>query len=246
MKTINKEDFYNKKTCTDWQEKIGVEEYEKNRLKNWANIDGKFYYIKEVVNYNEIIGELIAKSLKLDTAHYEIGKYKRKNKYMTENFKEEGKEYLKIYQTELNNRKDILDIVNNDLRNDLLKMYALDIFMMQTDRCNVNLMFVKENDKLRLAPLYDYSNAYFNLSTGYLGYRNCIRNVYMIKESIDKFMNEYPHIEDYMNIILNTDYLKLLKEELLKYELELSKKQESYTECKFEEGSMLLKRMIKR
>ena len=38
MKTINKEDFYNKKTCTDWQNKIGVEDYEKNRLKNWAYI----------------------------------------------------------------------------------------------------------------------------------------------------------------------------------------------------------------
>ena len=151
MKTINKEDFYNKKTCKDWQEKIGVEEFEKNRLKNWAYIDGKYYYIKDIFNYNEIIGEIIADSLNLDSAHYEIGKYKRKNKYMTENFKKPGKEYLKIYQTELNNRKDILDIVNNDLKHDLLKMYALDIFMMQIDRCNVNLMFVKENDKETLA-----------------------------------------------------------------------------------------------
>ena len=57
MKTINKEDFYNKKTCTDWQNKIGVEDYEKNRLKNWAYIDGKYYYIKDIHNYNEIIGE---------------------------------------------------------------------------------------------------------------------------------------------------------------------------------------------
>ena len=244
MKTINKEDFYNKKTCIDWQEKIGVEDFEKNRLKNWAKIDGKYYYVKDFENYNEIIGEIIAKSLNLDTAHYEIGKYKRKNKYMTENFKEKGKEYLKIYQTELNNRRDILDIVNNDLRNDLLKMYALDIFMMQTDRCNVNLMFVKENDKLRLAPLYDYSYAYLDMASGYIAYRNCIRNIYMTEKSINKFMEEYPSLANYINIILNTDYLKLLKEELLQYEIELTKKEESKTESNFEEGNKILKRMV--
>jgi hypothetical protein len=245
MKTINKEDFYNKKTCTDWQNKIGVEEYEKNRLKNWAYIDGKYYYIKDILNYNEIIGEIIADSLNLDSAHYEIGKYKRKNKYMTENFKKPGKEYLKIYQTELNNRKDILDIVNNDLKHDLLKMYALDIFMMQTDRCNVNLMFVKENNKLRLAPLYDYSYSYLDLALGFIAYRNCIRNVYMTENAIGRFMNDYPEIVKYMNIILNKDYLTLLKNELLKYEIELSKKEEKNIEREFEEGSKILKRMVR-
>lgn len=245
MKEIKKQDFYKKRKCQDWQEKIGVEDYEKNRLKNWALIDDKYYYIKELINYNEIIGEIIANSLDLQSAHYEIGKYKKKLKYMTENFKEPGKEYLKIYQTELNNRRDILDIISNELRNEILKMYALDIFMMQTDRCNVNLMFVKENDKLRLAPLYDYSNAYLDIGRGYHSYRNCIKNLVMTEKQINKFMNDYPSIYNYLNIIDNTDYLKLLKEELLNYEIELSKKEEKKIEREFEEGHNIIKRMMR-
>lgn len=244
MKTIRKEEFYQKKNCQDWQEVLKIDNFEKHRLKNWTKIDGEFYYIKELCNYNEIIGELIANSLNLKSAHYEIGKYKKKLKYMTKNFKEDGKEYLKIYETEFHNKDNILDLMDRDLRNEVLKMYALDIFMMQTDRCNINVMFEKENGKLKLAPLYDYSCAYLEIYNNFIAYRNCIQNIYMYDKDIYEFMNKYPIMYNYLQIIDNTDYLKLLKDELLKYEIELKKREEDYIEREFNEGHMLVKRMV--
>ena len=67
----------------------------------------------------------------------------------------------------------------------------------------------------------------------------------MTENAIGRFMNDYPEIVKYMNIILNKDYLTLLKNELLKYEIELSKKEEKNIEREFEEGSKIIKRMVR-
>ena len=67
----------------------------------------------------------------------------------------------------------------------------------------------------------------------------------MYDKDIYKFLNKYPIMYNYLQIIDNTDYLKLLKDELLKYEIELKKREEDYIEREFNEGHMLVKRMVR-
>ena len=73
MITIDESNFY--KGNQKWIEEIKLDEEEQDRIYNWAKIDGKYYYIKSNFNkYHEIMGQMIAESLNLDTAKYGLCK----------------------------------------------------------------------------------------------------------------------------------------------------------------------------
>ena len=63
-------------------------------------------------------------------------------------------------------------------------MYAIDIYMRQMDRADVNILFEKTNEGYELAPLYDYTSSmagnYFKT------YYNGINDIELTKANMDK------------------------------------------------------------
>lgn len=93
-----------------------------------------------------------------------------------------------------------------DLRSDLLKMVALDIYMGQTDRLDHNFMF--EEDKsgnIRLAPLYDFE---YSLKSSYLDrgriYESDLVTFNNMNE-LKSFMRKYPEFRDMLLSYLDVD-----------------------------------------
>ena len=103
------------------------------------------------------------------------------------------------------------------LKQDMLKLYALDIYMMQLDRADVNIQLEKKDDSLRLAPVFDYSAAYMCSHKRYLEYYNYMYSMNI--EKMDEVFNKYPELYNYLKQLDNVDFLKLLKQEMEKYEL---------------------------
>ena len=152
------EDFFRKSIKTDtYLRRIKPEELRGYRE---AILDYKRYFIKSVWNYNEIVGELLAKKLKLSSAHYEPAISYEEYFMISPDFRYTDYKYRNLF--EFDNGKRASEIFNNSLNNNLeefmkyykltgedyqniLKLIALDIFMRQRDRSSVNLM-VYSND----------------------------------------------------------------------------------------------------
>ena len=242
MITIDEANFYN--GDEKWIKEIGIDNIEESRLNNWAKINDKYYYVKSNYGkYHEIIGEIIAKSLKLDTAHYEICKMNDKYFYLSPNFKDKNKIYKRVY--ELFNGKNIIDQIDDlELVKQILKMTALDIFMMQVDRTAFNYLF-EIDEKIKLAPLYDYSCCYFANSNTYELYMNGLFKLPMKSKELREFKEKYPELENYLDIIYDTDYLKLLKNNLKIYDHNLESSNEKYYSEKFNEGRKLINKIYR-
>lgn len=238
MITIDESNFY--KGNQKWIEEIKLDEEEQDRIYNWAKIDGKYYYIKSNFGkYHEILGQLIAESLNLKTAKYLLCKKGNYTYYMSPNFKEENHEYKRVY--DLYNNID--DIVNKDLIEDVLKMTALDLFMLQIDRTGYNyLIDTKEN---RLAPLYDYSCCYFTDANGYKNYNNYLVNLYLNNLDINIFKEKYENIDLYLEIIKDTNYLSMLKARLIALDEKLSYDNQKFYTNKLNEGIKVVNKVYR-
>lgn len=244
MIILNENNFLNNENKEKWMKDLNLDEIEEERLYNWVNIDGKYYYVKSNFGkYHELVGEEIAKSLNLKTAHYEICKKGDYFYYISPNFKDKNKAYKHAY--ELYDGKDKLKEINDlELIKEILKMYALDIFMMQVDRTAFNFLF-EVGDKISLAPLYDYSCSYFANADSYKNYNNALSNLNFNNKELSKFKDNYPEIEDYLDIIYNTDYLELLKENLKNNDIKLDKTNEKFYNEKFKEGRKLINKIYR-
>ena len=176
------EDFFRKSIKTDvYLRNISPEELRGYRE---AVLDYKRYFIKSVWNYNEIVGELLAKKLKLSSAHYEPAisceeyvmispdfrytDYKYRNLFEFDN----GKRATVIFKNSLNNNleefMEYYKLTGEDYQN-ILKLIALDIFMRQRDRDSVNIMVCSNDDfnTVHLAPIFDYSDSFCNSFEGF-------------------------------------------------------------------------------
>lgn len=193
----------------------------------WNSCNGKFYYHKYPKALNEFIGEMIAKRIKLDTAHYEPVYFKGSLMLRTPDFRNYSYKYIYLtdifyndYCSSIETLRKKLNLTEKDV-DDVLKMIALDLFMRQTDRCGVNIM-VKQNKEYldySLAPIYDYSNAF---PSSFKKYGSDIVDLKMTKEDVSKKMEKYPKFYDYLKRMLEISMLEMLKEFCLKYNLELT------------------------
>jgi len=146
---------------------------------SWFMIDGKWYYFKGMEKLerfiNEILGSFLSKKYNLPTVDYKVASFDN-GRYtiyglISENFKLQNKSYsttydlkLPVYEQGLSNIVMIREYFKNEddyykFIVSILKATAIDFYMNQIDRVNENLLFVKEEDKIELAPLFDFSLA---------------------------------------------------------------------------------------
>lgn len=220
---LDNHDFYNGKE--KWLKNLNYDKFEAHRLQNWALVKGKYYYVKQQRVLNEQVGEALAKKMWLPTSHNILGIKNGNIVNMSENFKEPGKTYCNPSQIfsysdvdKLQLFKRILKTDNYEkLENDILKMYAIDIYMRQMDRADVNILFEKTNEGYELAPLYDYTSSmagnYFKT------YYNGINDIDLTKANMDKVFNMYPRLRVYLDMLSRVDLAKIVDDICNEYKL---------------------------
>ncbi len=204
-----------------------------------AYIDGKYYFVKYVWNFNELVGEELAKKLNLSTANYEPVNIGEEYAVISPDFKEKGLEYSNLFDLDSANRalicnrknppydknvREFMDYfhLESDYQN-ILKLISLDIFMRQRDRGHVNIMVCSRDDfnTCKLAPIYDYSKSFnnnfepFSLDNPtevFKEYTSCIENI-RIHDTLER--HQYPSKNLYDFIEKHPDslnYFKILME----------------------------------
>ena len=225
---------------------LGIPTSEIHRLINWAKMNNTYYYIKQGRGLNEFLGEIIANELNLKTAHYEPVDYYGDFYIRTPNFREKDKTYHRVskFTTQEGDKLDYFKEFKTyeQLKQDMLKLYALDIYMMQLDRADVNIQLEKKDDSLRLAPVFDYSAAYMCSHKRYLEYYNYMYSMNI--EKMDEVFNKYPELYNYLKQLDNVDFLKLLKREMEKYKLNFTSTINNFYEESFSESHKLLQKIM--
>ena len=198
--------------------------------------------IKKIINENILkINNATEVEEDLDNIDYYGDFYIR-----TPNFREKDKTYHRVSEF-TTQEKDKLDYFKGfktyeQLKQDMLKLYALDIYMMQLDRADVNIQLEKKDDSLRLAPVFDYSAAYMCSHKRYLEYYNYMYSMNI--EKMDEVFNKYPELYNYLKQLDNVDFLKLLKQEMEKYKLNFTSTINNFYEESFSESHKLLQKIM--
>lgn len=202
---------------------------------NWTKLNNDWYYYKEF-NFYEILGEYLAKSINLKTVHNIIGINKNqieiiKTYYtLTKNFRKKSNKYF--LTKDLFDKKNECKIENLEqftkdkknylkLKNDILLLISLDIYMRQLDRENQNnLIFeIDSFNNLNICPIFDYSNCFKAKD----GYENPLINIYFTKKDLYEKFYKYPELYDMMNYWLNFDINTALKEIQKDYNFKFNK-----------------------
>lgn len=169
---------------------------------SWYNINDEWYYYKRpqykennsgkiIYFFNELIGEQIAKYLKIDTVHYEIAHNKvSQNKkevnqdygLISKNFRTNDKKY--IFCTDLCGKKKIKNMRNlhslkvrnkfknkenyKEFKNKILAMTIMDFYRNELDRRSCNFVISKDQDgMIDLCPLFDYELSFDKVANKY-------------------------------------------------------------------------------
>lgn len=200
---------------------------------------GMFYYSKgkeyifksETINsfdgypytlMNEILGYYISKYMEKDSAEYVIASYHneygvaspnfRDKIYHYQHFSELGLTGIELYTKTLNNLDVLEKRFNSDskLFSDIFATFAIDFYMLQKDRVNINLQF-KTNIKTKetsLGPLYDYSNCVgypeSRLLEDMLEIRNPIMNLNL--SNLEALLKKYPVFRQKLEKLKDLDF----------------------------------------
>lgn len=227
------------------KEYLNISKYEEHMLKNWFKYDGCFYYLKYTDSLNELIGERIAKKINLRSASYIPVLKDGCVLIASRNFKKMNCKYLNV--EELEKKLNIFELLDDSkysiIRNQLFKLFSLDIFMRQKDRSIPNLLFeVNTENNLSLAPIFDYSNAFNGFN--YDKYDNPIKDIYLDKIKFDKLMNEYPELYKYIKNISKIDLEQIILEICDEFDLTLIDSVRDYYLTKEEQSKKILKKVL--
>lgn len=207
---------------------------EKEKKPLFGKAEPKIYF--KNFNHAEFIGEELCGIRNIRCAHYfiagltkfkinktlkrgEIDKYSPSIGIGSQDFMEQGKKYkyLDDYEEKADNGfESMLRNTKNDenkkqLCRDMLEMLALDIYMGQSDRSEVNIMFEEDREgNIRLAPLYDFEHSLNStcIDNNNL-YINCLYNFKTI-DDCKEFIKQYPLFRDILASYLNVDLISII------------------------------------
>ena len=206
-------------------------------------IDHQLYYVKEINSIlevlNELIGNELASFLGLDSSTKIFGKsnyewFSQVNQsyyIMSPNVKKENCEYtdtnesLRTMFLPMFLCYDSISYLETletlplplpqrlELKEQLLKLFAIDIYMYQQDRFG-NVIIEKQNNHYQLAPIYDFEYAFLNCSKDHLSLSISMTDIQVLKK-------KYPAIEYYLKTLYQLEPLALLKKVEEKYQIRI-------------------------
>ncbi len=191
--------------------------------------DGCWYHIKPIYRieflYNELIGSYLMHKIGGRTVDYLIADdYGRNDVFyniISKCYREKGYKYYGVSEFNgLKNDRAIYDrerkpfddrrlkkLGSEQLKEDILKLSAVDIYMFQTDRRfkNITLELDRENN-LRLSKGYDYEFG-FNSPLKYDNFFYCNPYLRVVhnEEGLTKMIDAYPEFKEYFDILLKVD-----------------------------------------
>lgn len=201
-----------------------------NYTKNWIKIDNKWFFTKKSNQYlkffNELLGQEISNYFQLETATYKIGKI-FDNCYfhthlLSENFFDNNYNYftfndLKI-DTNYKNLEERLNLIkqfcinNHDnnylLLQDIIKMSIRDLYSNMHDRHHRNFFFKKNDDSIRLAPLFDYEHSFITPPTIY---QNSLLKIDIYNKEDNELIKNNDIFQESINRLMDINIEKLLE-----------------------------------
>lgn len=205
-----------------------------NKRSLFEPVEPKVYFKK--FNHAEFIGEELANIRNIHCSHYfiagltrfrinktlpcsTIDKYSPTIGIGSYDFKNSNKNYKLISEYDVrddNGFESMLKHAKDEdnkrlLCRDMLELLALDLYMGQVDRSNVNVMF--EEDKVgnvRLAPLYDFE---YSLNNIYHDFNSISNNSLYSFDNIDEckeFIGKYPMFRDILGSYLNVNLVDVI------------------------------------
>jgi len=212
--------------------KINTTLFELRAYPNWYYENGIYYYYKECRNNIEILNhficEKIAEKFNVLTANYIPAKDNYCSGLATPNFRKQGinyqisqKEYFFVKNASIVfNNLEISFINADDLINDLLKLIAFHIYTGLIDIHPYNILFIKDGNKLNLAPAFDYDYAFQSSDElKKFSYLSAICGFDIPSKDFEEILNKYPYFKDYLNLFLTINMNELLNEITEEYNL---------------------------
>lgn len=201
-----------------------------NYTKNWLKIDNKWFFTKKLNQYlnffNELLGQEISDYFKLKTANYKIVK-KFENCYfatclLSENFFDSNYNYLTFedLQIDTKNKKlaERLNLIkqvcqkyndeSNLLLQDIIKMSIRDLYSNMHDRHNRNFFFKRNDDGIRLAPLFDYELSFITPPTIY---QNPLLKLDIYDKETGELIKNDDTFQESINRLMDINIEKLLE-----------------------------------
>lgn len=201
-----------------------------------------YYFKKDKNNYeypfhliDELIGMFLSKKRDLKALEYEISKVNNTYGLASKNFKTDDYTYHtfssligspldgdKYYNLELLKLACIDEANEKKLLEHIFKLFAIDIVMLQKDRCGVNLQFQidKKTSEIDLAPIYDFSSCSSKIIENPEKIWN-LRNIILdINESsIEWLLKNYPLFKEELEFYLEQNLSAVWDEICLYYHL---------------------------
>ena len=223
--------------------------------KDIVSYENEYFHVKKTSSQeliNELLGSYLSQKINLDAVDNRIAIDDNYNLYaLSRIFYERNNRYFKVYEFGYNTyymydykiKKDnILDSIQESysklLLDELLKMIALDLKMMQSDRNASNIIFKITKHGYQLSKVYDFGEAY----TGKFGsYFNPFIILFLNKNSLKKLIRQYPNIGEYIEKLNNIKIVEALEEISVRFNITFSKSEYEFYMKKDEEITKILK-----
>lgn len=191
-----------------FKEHLGISKREYNTYykKYIVNINGNYFFKKKVNKLqiqNEIIGRYLSRKIELETTDLKIlSNNLLSYTIITPNYRNKDYEYtfsrdhFTIDSKTKNFDDTYLRGLDKDLKDDVLRLIALDLMMEQKDRHSLNTECRTKNGITTLAPIIDFEASFLN-EDKYIYYNPYILLRKSI-EALDNFYNKYPNGYHYL------------------------------------------------
>lgn len=183
-------------------------------------LNNDWYYFKVEESYfyqfyliDELMGSYLARFINLDAVSYSVAKVDDCIGLASQNFKKDRFDYYFSEELSLNSSCDFTNIYilksfckddNNaqELVDSILKLFALDIYMLQNDRCYLNLQFQinRMNHAFSLSPIYDFSNCLGGVRKERMRLPNVV--LPLNDTTIPMLCRYFPKFSEYLNMLL--------------------------------------------
>lgn len=224
-------------------------------------INDELYYVKYDNILNELIGSFLAKKIELDSVDYQIGIFRNLIYTMSKVFYDREYNYFypkdypefkhfskKIHPnlvTDIYCFKSYLKQFDDKIKDELLKLIALDLKMGNSDRHGHNLMLKQsiETGIIDLAPIYDYGRSYTVFDIPFKYYQNVYFLTRNNRISLSTLVRKYPQIMEYIDILKNIEMDEILEAIALDKNIKIEDKERCHHLNRDKEYTKILKQI---
>ena len=199
--------------------------------------------------FNEITNFTTNEDLKILKRHFSLDKsydeelidYLIVNEYVSK------KDIQNLIDLEKDNIWNLLNCCPLDenkcqLLNEILEMFALDVYMGQKDRNHWNFIFEKYDNNIHLGPLYDYEYSFGRIDDN-ISYKNPLYN-FCCTDDYEILYNIFPQFLDNLKFYEKLDLISIINEIGTELKLNLKNSDIEYYKSQEELSQKVLQKII--